>query len=313
MKKYFLSLYGAWDNFWFGSNTHSHLLNLSLFRISFYAVFLFFYTSRAADVTLFYAQDGLLPSSYAKTLPLFEYRFSILNWISDLTIIHGMHTLLLVFLFTSCVGLFTRFSNIAAFILHLMFVNRNMTVMFGVDMIGGFFLFYLCFTQNNAFYSIDNLLFKRKASQHISGPVSFLFYRLMQIQLCVVYAYSGLEKLKGTRWWSGAALWDVHSMGNMQRWDLSFMAHFPFLFAAGSYVVLFWEIYFPVLVWNKKLKNPLLFFGFIMHVGIFLFMNLPSFGAMMIAIYVLFLGEKDIQWGIQKAKNLIRLAKPTHS
>ncbi len=126
----------------------------------------------------------------------------------------------------------------------------------------------------------------------------------MQLQLCVIYAFSGMEKLKGTRWWDGSALWDVLTIRNMQRWDLSFLAHAPIALAANVYVVLFWEIYFPVLVWNKKLRVPMLIFGVLLHIGIFLFMNLPSFGFMMISFYVLFLKPEELTLVLRRLRLL---------
>ena len=124
----------------------------------------------------------------------------------------------------------------------------------------------------------------------------------MQIQVCVIYGYSGMEKIKGWRWWNGSALWDVLSAGNMQRWDLSFVAHMPVVIAAMVYVVLAWEIYFPVLIWVPKLRLPMLAFGVAMHIGIFLFMNLPSFGFLMMTLYLLFLSEKELQLGLSGLK-----------
>jgi hypothetical protein len=74
---------------------------------------------------------------------------------------------------------------------------------------------------------------------------------------------------------------------------VSFVAHTPLILAANVYVVLFWEIYFPILV--PKLRPLMLAFGLVMHLGIFLFMNLPSFGFMMISLYILFLKKDEIE------------------
>ena len=87
---------------------------------------------------------------------------------------------------------------------------------------------------------------------------------------------------------------------------MSFLAHVPILLAANVYVVLFWEIYFPVLIWNKKLKNPMLLMGVFLHIGIYLFMNLPTFGFMMIALYIPFLERADLANILRKARILVR-------
>lgn len=89
-------------------------------------------------------------------------------------------------------------------------------------------------------------------------------------------------------------MWDILTIGDMQRWDMSFMSHVPYVLALMAFTVLAWEIYFPVMIWNKKIKNLVLGFGFSMHLGIGLFMNLPSFAAMMISYYALFLSKDEL-------------------
>ena len=135
----------------------------------------------------------------------------------------------------------------------------------------------------------------------------------MQIQICVIYGFSGMEKLKGTRWWDGSAIWDVLSIGNMQRWDLSFVAHFPILLSTAVYVVLLFEIYFPVLVWLRRWRLPMLVFGVQMHIGIYVFMNLPSLGFMMISLYALFLTKEEVEAGIRVCGERLRLTRPSRS
>jgi hypothetical protein len=178
----------------------------------------------------------------------------------------------------------------------MVFLNRNLAVQFGVDTIGTFFLLYLCFAESGARYSLDAWLRPRERRQ---TTLSHVAWRLMQLQVCVIYGYSGMEKLKGVRWWDGSALWDVLSAGNLQRWDMSFVAHAPLVIATVVYLVLLWEVYFPVLVWVPRTRLPVLFFGVLMHVGIFVFMNLPSFGFLMISLYVLFLTEDEIARGFR--------------
>lgn len=290
-------VWAGWNKFWFDSRSDGQLLSLAAFRVVFYSVMLFFYFTRAFDVEFFFSESGLLPSSYRANLEIFKFHPTILAGLENTLLLHTMHSLFLLTLLFCAAGFLTRISCIAAFLLHLMFLNRNMSVMFGVDMIGTFYMLYMCFARSNAYLSVDSRLFSLKPKQ---TELSHIALRLMQIQLCVIYAFSGLEKLKGVRWWDGSALWDVLSMGNMQRWDLSFVAHAPILLAAGVYVVLFWEIYFPILIWVKKLRNPMLLFGVGMHIGIFLFMNLPSFGAMMISLYILFLDPEELAAAIRR-------------
>lgn len=302
----------AWDWFWFSSKNDSDLWSISLFRILFSASMLFFYITRAFDVSDFYTEHGLLSRLYVPTMDFSKYHHSIFYYIENITLIHALHTFFLLLLLMLVVGLFTRPVSILVYILHLNFIFRNPTVMFGVDMIATFFFLYLPFTQAGARLSIDAWLRKRRQKNMLNhSSLSHIFLRLMQIQLCIIYAYAGLEKLKGTRWWDGSAIWDIFSMGTMQRWDFSFVAHIPVVISVMTYVVLFWEIFFPIMVWSKPLRPYVLAFGIALHVGIGVFMNLPSFAAMMMSIYALFIAGDKIKTVVEE-RSLANVLKVTH-
>lgn len=308
------ALHNFWNWFWFDSASDGDLKALGLFRLVFCFVMLIFYFTRGLDAAFFYGPNGILPAAYLDSVDFFRYHPTFIGkgWgesFSDLQI-QWLHHLFLAMLLMQAVGLFTRFASLATFFLHIAFLNRNMSAMFGADMIGTFFLFYLCFTNASAHYSVDKFL---KRANPLQTGIGHIAYRFMQLQLCVVYGYSGLEKLKGTRWWDGSAMWDVLSMGTLQRWDLSFVAHFPILLSAAVYIVLIFEIYFPVLIWLKKFRLPMLLFGLQMHIGIFLFMNLPGFGFMMIALYILFLREQEVERIIKLLGLIPAINRPKHN
>jgi hypothetical protein len=285
----------GWNHFWFDSRSNDSVAGLCLFRLCFGAVMLVFYFSRALDLEFFYGENGILPLGHLQAMESSQWHPTIFTWITSLPALHAFHSVFLLGLLSLTLGFYTRLVAPLVYLLHLMFINRNPTVLFGVDTIGTFFFLYLCFADSGARLSLDA---RRGRAVRDHGPTSHVAWRLMQIQVCVIYAYSGFEKLKGIRWWDGSALWDVLSIGNMQRWDLSFVAHFPILLAGAVYLLLLWEIYFAALIWVPRLRVPVLAFGVFLHVGIVLFMNLPSFGLLMIATYVLFLKEREVQRGL---------------
>lgn len=303
-------LANGWNWFWFESRSDESLVPLALFRLAFCSVMLFCYFTRAFDVDFFYGFEGILPHWHGKNIEFFRYHPTFLSDAWSSPALHGLHAVFLLCLMSTALGFFTRYSAIATYFLHMVFTNRNMSVMFGVDMIATFFLLYLCFADTNSRFSIDAILGREKKTQSLRSHIAL---RLMQIQVCIVYGFSGLEKLKGSRWWDGSALWDVLSIGNMQRWDLSFVAHFPVILAAAVYIVLIFEVYFPVLIWLKKWRLPMLLFGVFMHIGIFVFMNLPSFGFMMITLYILFLKKQEVLSGLQGMRAGLPFIRPSRS
>jgi hypothetical protein len=113
--------------------------------------------------------------------------------------------------------------------------------------------------------------------------------------MCVIYIYTGMEKLKGASWWDGTALWSVFANPQMVIVDLTWLRHFSFLIAAATFLTVLFEVYFPVLVWNPKLRKKLLCVGLLFHSGIGLVMALWGFALVMVAPYVLFLSENDLK------------------
>jgi len=131
---------------------------------------------------------------------------------------------------------------------------------------------------------------KALKSQDLLTPV---VYRLIPIQLCLVYAYSGLEKLKGPTWWYGSALWNIVTNGKMMPFDASLIAHFPIALVLGCYATLIFEIYFPMAVWVDKIRRPWLVYGVAFHFMIGLLMDLMSFSYLMCIGYVFLLQDRD--------------------
>jgi hypothetical protein len=293
----------GWNHFWFDSRSDASLTSLSLFRICLAGVLLFAYASRVPDLGFFYSEGGILPSAYRVTNELFRFRPTPLDGVESVARLQVLHALFLASLVCVLLGFRARVATVVAYALHMIFLNRNVMVQFGVDTIGTFFLLYLCFTPCAARFSLDAQ--RRTGRRPKQTAIGHLFWRLMQVQVCIIYGYSGLTKLQGQRWWDGSAFWDVLSAGNLQRWDMSFVAHAPIVIATVVYLVLLWEVYFPALIWLPKLRLPMLAFGVAMHIGIFLFMNLPSFGFLMISLYVLFLKEDEIEAGVAGIRALV--------
>jgi hypothetical protein len=61
-----------------------------------------------------------------------------------------------------------------------------------------------------------------------------------------------------------------------------------------NYGALLYQSIFPLLIWIKRIKAPLLVVGCLFHLGIAVMLNLWDFGMAMIVGYTLFLDEKWI-------------------
>lgn len=117
-----------------------------------------------------------------------------------------------------------------------------------------------------------------------------MFYRICQLQVCLIYGFAGLDKVKGSSWWRGDAIWMIFANTQRATVDLSWLGHFPAVLAFMTYATLFFEVYFPVIVWFRPVGRAIaLGFGLLMHCGIALTMGLVSFSSLMVSTYSLFL------------------------
>ena len=71
-------------------------------------------------------------------------------------------------------------------------------------------------------------------------------------------------------------------------WMASMVAENGFMLQLATWVVLGYQLAFPVLVWFKKLRWPVLLMGTGMHLFIAFAMGLMDFGFAMLVAYVIF-------------------------
>ena len=227
------------------------------------------------------AAYDIMPDFYHPLFTWFFWSGSGVFW-AHLALLFGL--LALVF------GLGGRFLVAAVWILDIGFLQRNYSLAFGADLIGAIFLLLMIGTQSCSELSILNVWRKKKkpASSDFFTPV---FYRMIQIQLCVIYGYSGFEKLKGNSWWDGTALWTVFANGQMVIADLTWIRNFPLIIILVTFSTILFEVYFPALIWIRRLRPYLLFIGLGFHLAIGLSMALMNFALIMVSPYLLFVEE----------------------
>lgn len=265
-----------WNTFWFESNQPE---NVRTFRFYFGLTLFAFYFLRTFDFSLFYFDAGVMPLSAVFDIFPMEYRTSLFFYLTKPIYLWLGHVVFLASLLLFAFGVAPRIFAFIAFVLQVSFMNRNLAIVYGADFVAIYYLFYLCFVDG-----------KKKNS-----AIGSIAYRFMQIQVCLIYTYAGLDKVRGTLWWKGEALWNVFANPQMVYWRVPFIEYLPLFIVAGSYLTLIWEIYFGVFVWIKPIKIPTLFFGAIFHVIIWFLVGIPFFSILMILTYILFLDSSELK------------------
>lgn len=285
-------MWKGWAGFWFSPVP---LVNLALFRIALCLSLFLMYLSRQKDLNLFFTEQGILPKALALTvLPEFYRPAFVLSFWPDLWV-GGLHLLFLFCLLLYMMGIGGRFLGFVCAFFNMAFLQRNYGIVFGADQIGGIFLLYLAFTQSCSRFSLWNWKGQKNTEENSSDFWTPIFYRFIQIQLCLIYIYSGFEKLKGNSWWDGTALWRILANSQIVIMDLSWTRNFSLLIVFLSFMTVLFEIYFSVLVFNSKTRKYILAAGVVFHAGIGVIMSLFSFAGVMLAPYLLFVKTESLK------------------
>lgn len=146
-------------------------------------------------------------------------------------------------------------------------------------------IFLLLLTPCQKAYSIDSFLKKE-----IPNCQSW-HYLIFIAQLMVIYTCSGISKLQDSEWISGEAI--LHTLQNPAYvwWNLkSLFPHYSLrvFLTVLTYLILFWEILFSVLILSARLRRFIIAFGIGFHICSALLFNLRAFPFLMLVLYVPF-------------------------
>lgn len=183
--------------------------------------------------------------------------------------------------------------KITAWITAIMLVTSTYFLFNAGIYLAGSWLFFLVF-----YFPRPNYYWKR-----LLNNWSILACR---IQFLMVYFYSALYKWIDADWVNGDS---IHFLSLLEQftpdWLSSMLQAVPWLTTILTYFMLAYLTLFPILIWNKKLKNVLLAIGIGFHLYTMFIMKLYDFGAIMIVGYVLFFSKEHVT----KIEKLVRLTK----
>lgn len=255
-----------------------------------------FYIACWRQLNIDQLQDGaLIPRDMALSVIPDFYRPAVQWFFWPDAYVSCVHIGLIILLALATLGYSNRFFLLLTWVIHQGVLNRNYAINFGADSIGGLFLFYLAFTNACEYYTLKNVkTSKVGAIKPKSDDLSSMVYRLIQIQLCVIYIYTGFEKLKGNSWWDGTALWTVFANPQFSEFDLKFMSHFPWFFPIGTFLTVIFEVYFVAMVWHPTLRKYGLGAGVAFHLAIGVLLGLMPFSLIMLSTYILFLRQEEV-------------------
>ncbi|MEZ4936538.1 MAG: HTTM domain-containing protein [Crocinitomicaceae bacterium] len=183
---------------------------------------------------------------------------------------------------------FERWMTFLVFIFWMNFLSRTTVINTGGEVLVGLFLFYLMF--------VGRVKSEDKNLQLVQNAMNNTFTYAIVIQFLSVYIISSWWKMLDEGWMGGFAFLHAINIDTYSFFGLGeFLYNHVWIAKSLTYLALLYQVAFPLLVWNKKIKPYLLFVGVLFHLGIAIMMGIFSFGLVMIISYSLFLNDRQLE------------------
>jgi hypothetical protein len=290
--------------FWFGTLDSRPL---SLFRIAFALLLLKDALYHLPLAGVFYSDTGVLPRAVLLDGLAAPNRFGLMEAIGYDWMAALFFLLWAVVALGLLVGYRARLMSILNFLIVLSVHERNVYVLTGADTVLRVLSFWMMFLPLAQYYSVDARRMEQGKSETRRAAYAFP-WRMIQLQVALIYLVTGLLKLMGNSWRNGEVLYTVLQIQTLLLPTGQWLGvHAPeWLLRLGTWGVLLTELTFPFLVFApaRPLRKLALAAGTALHIGIALTMVMPmtDFSLVMLTSYLLFF---EPEW-VQRLENWTR-------
>ena len=273
---------------------------LGLLRILFGILMLVSLAYDLPEVAEYYSTEGLIPEEHIDTLTKYP-KFSVLDYVQSPAGVYVVYLIFMGVMLLFTLGHKTKYVKFLQFILVLSFHERNPLIL--EQGLLRAISFYLMISPCGRALSIDSLSagIKKIAGWHVL---------LIKMHLAGMYLFAGLEKLSYQAWIDGTAVNFILRNNIFNRVNMDWITAIPFVIYPLTWLSLLFQISFPAAIWFERFRKPLLLAGLLMHVGIFIFLDVEWFSLTMLAAYAVFLKHEEIctaVWRIKKGYHKSRI------
>jgi hypothetical protein len=235
--------------------------------------------------------DFFGPSGIANEPP---GRMNLFSWGSFLPIeFYWYFALFISLCFT--VGFQTKIATIFLFLLQSTMVHVNRMTVNGEDLVYRFMLFYSIFACLNGTLSVDAWLKKKMNKPAPTGRMWSI--RLIQMNVAMIYLFSLPAKLRSdATWLTGDFMYYTLVNSTWSRFPFPTLAYEWWFVAPMTYSALLMEGIFPIFVWFRSLRLPLVLLISLFHLTIGIILaNVTYFSLAMVSGFIVFLTEEDLK------------------
>jgi len=281
-----------WDRFFFQPQTARVL---GLYRIAIGLLTIYSFLLFAKDTTAFFSERGVLRLETVERVNTREWH-TLLAYVGSPFGVKCM--LALLFAAGACftLGIHTRISSVALFVLVTSFHERNNLVLNSGDTVLRTMLFLFMFAPAGAALSVDALRRRlRSPGPGAPGPVLVAPWaqRMMQLQVALIYFTTVYAKTRGDLYHNGSAMYYVFGIVDFSVRGIENLMNYPVLYSALTFATLFAEIAISFLIWFRATRPYAVAMGILLHLWIMWCMVLPVFGILMVTTYVCFFTEEE--------------------
>lgn len=293
---WFRGMWQAWNEFWFKpQQPHT----LALLRIL--GGGMLFYTQLIWTINqdMFLGRASWINAQAAMLLNTSSdggrYAWSYLYYVDSPWLIGLLNFAALVVYGMLVVGYQTRIVSILSCLITIAYCHRLTGALYGLDQINAAIATYLAVGNCGGVYSVDHWLAKQRGLLVPAATVDTnIATRLLQLHMCVIYLFGGIGKARGELWWDGSACWFAIACKEYQSFDLTGLVRYPWFLATLTHITLFWEVFYCFLVWPRLTRPICLLLAVAVHLGIALFLGMPTFGLMMIVGNMIFVYPETV-------------------
>jgi hypothetical protein len=287
--------------FWFRPQTGSVL---GLFRIAIGLLTLYSFALFAKDAAVFFSDEGVLTTATLRRAMNRDYH-TILQWIPTAAGVRLALGALFLAALSFTVGFHTRISSVLLYVLVVSFHERNNLVLNGGDSLLRTMLFFFMFAPSGAAFSVDRLRRRLREPEGRPDPPDLILpwsQRMMQIQVTILYLVTAYAKSRGTLYHNGTAMYYVFGLVDFNVRGVEQLMNYPVLTSAMTYLLLFIETALPFLLWFRASRPYAVALGVLTHGWIILFMTIPVFGVLMLASYLPFFSEEELEAALARLR-----------
>jgi hypothetical protein len=291
------SIWYGWNKFWFQPSSPAPL---GLFRI--WLGFILLQDAllmRIGDWRIFYSTHPLIPlTTFMKFWWGREPRFDLIAYLPTDEMRLGLLYLYVLFIIFMILGLYTRASCLGALLINESMFNHFTLNISGADVFLKITLLIITFSNAGDAFSVDNLRRALREDWRQTGfkpPLKPQWaLRMLQLQVCLVYALTVHGKIPGPQWLDGSAIYYVTRSEDFTRFDVPFLLNNMWTLRALTWGTLLFEFCFFWMVWIKELRYPILFVAVLFHLGLEWTCNIPIFELIFIGSFITFIAPEDL-------------------